>query len=184
MICAGSEKFVQELFDAVDSKSYLPNYVPPSLNPPNPQLSAALGAAPFNPPTGPSFNPPTGPAAGVNGRGFVNFGQSNALSGQAQTNNRKRTYDDHEADNSYDQQMLGNTSERAPMQPRHHNRTGGRGGNNGVYPPAFGQDSMNGLALQAGLNSQFPQGFPALDPNNPMSAIMAMQAILPLLGIQ
>jgi RNA-binding protein 26 len=176
----GSEKFVQDLFDTVSSKSYLPNHVPPSSNPPNTQL---IGTVPLDPPTGPSFNPPTGPAAGVNGR-FMNFGQTGGFPELGQINNRKRTFDDREADNGYDIQMVGMTGERAPKQPRYHNRGGARGGNNGMQSPAFAQASLNGMVPQVGLISpQLPVGIPALDPNNPMSALLAMQALLPLLGV-
>jgi hypothetical protein len=86
---AGSHKFVEEVFAAVKSKSFILS---------NSTTSDALPGAPFNPPTGPSFNPPTGPSAQVSARSVPDLAQSNASQPIQPIRNRKRSYHERDAD--------------------------------------------------------------------------------------
>jgi RNA recognition motif. (a.k.a. RRM, RBD, or RNP domain) len=178
---AGSEKFVQEAFTAVQTKSYLPNYVPPPNHTSNFQLSNALGAAPFFPSLPPVLNPPTGPTTVLNGHGLAGQNNINVVPELAQQRNRKRAYDEHDDPGLYDVQRGLNGGPRSFKQPRLNYRSGR--GRNDHPSPVFGQSDMNYQPQIPTLNPQLPSALPQFDPNNPLSALLAMQALFPLMGL-
>ncbi|PQE23227.1 hypothetical protein CJF31_00006960 [Rutstroemia sp. NJR-2017a BVV2] len=152
-----SSIFVQDVFDAIQYKSYLPGAAPPD-----------RPAQPFLPPTGPSapaFNHP-GMAAPLG----------------PQNGSRKRTYNDVRGDGDLQSYMGGGDQNgRAFKQPR---RGGGQGrGNFDNYGNGRGgfQGRPQHMQMQQppfmpGMPSP-PPGMPPFDPNNPMAAILAMQAV-------
>jgi RNA recognition motif-containing protein len=167
------------VFLAIRTKSYRPDYVPPVPRPSENRLYNSLKAAPFNPPTGPSFNPPAGPSANLNGK-------HNGIPGLGQIQSRKRTFDDRETDKIPHAQTFSGLDDRSAKQARYSNRSGGPGHTSRNYdPPAFnGYAQANGAPAPMAPTQQLPSTIPGFDPNNPMSAILAMQALLPLMGFQ
>ncbi|PQE33245.1 hypothetical protein CJF32_00003781 [Rutstroemia sp. NJR-2017a WRK4] len=150
-----SSIFVQDVFDAIQYKSYLPGAAPPH------------PAQPFLPPTGPS-------AAAFNHPGM-------AAPLGPQNGSRKRTYNDVRGDGDLHSYMGGGDQNgRAFKQPR---RGGGQGrGNFDNYGNGRGgfQGRPQHMQMQQpqympGMPSP-PPGMPPFDPNNPMAAILAMQA--------
>ncbi|KAL3418266.1 RNA recognition domain-containing protein [Phlyctema vagabunda] len=150
-----SSVFVQNVFDAIQYKSYLPGAPAPQHAPA--AATAMFGSQPPGAPTGPQ---------GSRKRSFNERGDGDA---------QERGF------------QQGATDPRAFKQPR---RGGvmGRGGYNdyGVGRGGYGgrPQSMNvqGGAQQGGYPNipampSPPPGMPPLDPNNPMAAIMAMQAM-------
>jgi RNA-binding protein 26 len=155
-----SSLFVQDVFDAIQYKTYLPGVVQP------PQPSQQ----PFAPPTGPSAGPGYG------------LGIPGAPSGP-QNGSRKRSYNDAVRDGGPqgDWDYSANPNGRQFKQPR-------RGG--GAFPGRGYANAGNGGPGSAGLQQGFqglpnpPPGMPALDPNNPMAAMLAMQAMgFPMTGM-
>ncbi|RDW92171.1 hypothetical protein BP5796_01565 [Coleophoma crateriformis] len=151
-----SSVFVQDVFDAIQFKSYLPGAPPP----PRRQPSGAM--------------PPT----------FGGSGMPGAPMGP-QNGSRKRTYNDRGDGDAQDRGLMAGGDPRAYKQPRRGRGGFGndfgstRGGHAGGRPSS----SMN---FQQGPGAPFqgmpqmpspPPGMPPLDPNNPMAAIMAMQAM-------
>jgi RNA-binding protein 26 len=156
-----SSIFVQDVFDAIHYKSYLPGAPPP------PQAVPA----PFAPPTGPSGLPYGG--VGVPG---APLGPQNG--------SRKRTFNDRGDGDAQDRvyQPGGDPFGRVYKQPRRGGVFGranyggynGRGGFQGH--PIVGD---HGIPPQGFMPSmpEPPPGMPPLDPNNPMAAVLAMQAM-------
>ena len=163
-----SSVFVQDVFDAILYKSYLPGAAPPP----------KAAAAPFAPPSGPS---------GPSGHPYSGAGVPGAPLGP-QNGARKRTFNDRGDGDSQDRgfQQGGDPYGRVYKQARRGGNMGGpmgrgnfgafnngRGGFQG--PSASGQ----GMPPQ-GFMPEMPEpppGMPPLDPNNPMAAMLAMQAM-------
>ncbi|TVY42912.1 putative RNA-binding protein [Lachnellula occidentalis] len=156
-----TEGFTQDLFDAVQWKSYLPGGGPPR----RPSL-------PFAPPLGPST-----PSYGNIGMGAPPLGPSG--------DSRKRSYNDRGDGDSQDRGFQGgDPNGRMYKQPRRGARGGfdgfnGRGGFPGGrgspmniqgLPPPQGFPNMPGMPSP-------PPGMPPFDSNNPMATMLAMQAM-------
>ncbi|TVY15741.1 putative RNA-binding protein [Lachnellula arida] len=156
-----TEGFTQDLFDAVQWKSYLPGGGPPR----RPSL-------PFAPPPGPSA-----PSYGNIGMGAPPLGPSG--------DSRKRSYNDRGDGDSQDRGFQGgDPNGRMYKQPRRGARGGfdgfnGRGGFQGGRGSPMniqGMPSPQGFLNMPGMPSP-PVGMPPFDPNNPMAAMLAMQAM-------
>ncbi|KAF9638472.1 hypothetical protein BFW01_g9369 [Lasiodiplodia theobromae] len=155
--------FVDDVFNTIRTKSYLPEDASSA-----PQETQAE-SQPFNPPSGPANGNRRPSAQFQNG-----FHNSNA------DQSRKRTWGDRAGSEQRDgpdsHYSRGTGGERAIKQMRRGNYQGGggRGGRHGDMSiagmPGAGQAAMPQMP-------NLPQGFPQVDPNNPMSAIMAMQAL-------
>jgi RNA-binding protein 26 len=158
-----TEGFTQDLFDAVQWKSYLPGGGPPR----RPSL-------PFAPPLGPSV-----PSYGNLGMGAPPIGPShNGL--------RKRSYNDRGDGDSQDRGFQGgDPNGRVFKQPRrggarggfdNFNGRGGFSGGRGSPMNVQGMPPPQGFPNMPGMPSP-PPGMPPFDPNNPMAAMLAMQAM-------
>ncbi len=161
--------FVRDVFDAIQYKTYLP------------------GAAPFRRGSIP-FAPPSGPSA-VSAHSYGNLGMG-APTGP-QNGSRKRSYNDRGDGDAQDRgYSLGDPNNRAFKQPRRGGQVMGRGGFDGFNPTGsrggFSGGRPSPMNLQASPPQAFapmpgmpspPPGMPPLDPNNPMAAILAMQAM-------
>ncbi|KAF2101699.1 hypothetical protein NA57DRAFT_73138 [Rhizodiscina lignyota] len=161
-----TQKFVDDIFAAIQSKSFLASETSP------PKTLT---------PTAPSFNPPTGPAA--------RFGHSlgpNGLESQSQL--RKRSWNNREESLPTDgRDAHYNRDDRNIKQMRRGGRTqDGFGGSGGQRGPSRGQQSpIGGMPGQGQVSMPqtggFPQiqaqqpAFPPFDPNE-MAALMAMTA--------
>ncbi|KAH7383662.1 hypothetical protein BKA64DRAFT_682858 [Cadophora sp. MPI-SDFR-AT-0126] len=159
--------FVQDVFDAIQYKSYLP------------------GAPPVRRPSLP-FAPPSGPSA----HSYGNLGMS--VPTGPQNGSRKRSYNDRGDGDAQDRgNMMGDPNARAFKQPRRggtaigrggfdpFHRGGGRGGGfSGGHPPPMNPQGQppQGFPTAPGMPSP-PPGMPPMDPNNPMAVILAMQAM-------
>ena len=157
-----STVFVQDVFDAIQYKSYLPGA------PPAPQRRSSVpgGASSFAPPTGPSM-----PGLGMLQQG--RHGGQNGIDG-----GRKRRYD-----GTGDSQMggmgMGDVNGRTYKQPRRGGMPGrggydgfnGRGGGYSGRPTPMGAPGFPPPIDQ----SMLPPGLPPLDPNDPQSLLNAMQ---------
>ena len=165
-----SAVFVQDVFDAIAYKTYAGGVIPPRRS-----------SAPLAPPTAPSapFYPP--------------MGMPGAPSGP-QYGSRKRSYNDRGDGDAQDRGYVagGDPNGRSYKQPRRGGNLGrgtfdnfgnGRGGFQGLSPPLHYQ----GLPLTSGVPSPppgIPTGMPSFDPNDPMAAILQMQAMgFPLPGM-
>lgn len=172
--------FVDDVFNAIRTKSYLPGY----------------SAPPAQPPTGPAFNPPTGPANASNGH--TQSYQNGSYNGTGDPS-RKRTYNDRAGSEPQDGRdpHYGRNSggERAMKQMRR-----GGGNNRGMTPagrggwqgsphnrppqpvpmaaglPGLGSPSMPQMPAMPPMPTP-PPGMPQIDPNNPLSALLAMSAL-------
>lgn len=156
---------MRDVFDAIQYKSYLP------------------GAAPLRRPSLPTFAPPTGPSAPQYG----NLGLLGAPLGP-QNGSRKRLYNDRWDGDAQFQSGSGDLNGRTSKQPRWGNIGRGRfddssnvrGGHSGRSPPmgmnVYGEIMPGAFPNMASLPSP-PPGMPPFDPNNPMAAILAMQAM-------
>jgi RNA-binding protein 26 len=151
-----SAVFVQDVFDAIHHKLYLPGAIPP------PQALTI------------PFAPPSGPSALTYG-----VGVAGAPLGP-QSGSRKRSYNDRGDGDAQDRgyQPGGDPHGRVYKQAR-------RGGNIGG---PMGRGNFGGFNNRGGFQGRPDQGFlpgmpepppgmPPLDPNNPMAAILAMQAM-------
>ncbi|CZT43787.1 uncharacterized protein RSE6_03874 [Rhynchosporium secalis] len=167
--------FVRDVFDAIQYKAYLPG-APPIRRP----------SLPFAPPSGPSA--PSAPAYGMIGMGAPT-GPQNGL--------RKRSYNDRGDGDAQDRgQISGDPNDRAFKQPRRGGavrggfdpsyqgggRGGGGGGGGGGFaggrPPPMNTQGVpsRGFSTMPGMPSP-PLGMPPIDPNNPLAAFLAMQAM-------
>ena len=159
-----SSVFVQDVFDAIHYKTYLPGAAPPPRR-------ASL-----------PFAPPTGPSAPMYG----NIGLIGAPLGP-QNGSRKRSYNDRGDGDAQDRgyQAGGDINTRLYKQPRRGGNFGGPAGRGNFN---HGRGGFQGQSSPMNLQSLLPQGFmpgmpspppgmPPLDPNNPMAAILAMQAM-------
>lgn len=161
--------FVDDVFNTIRTKSYLPHDAAPAPSQSQPESQ--------------QFNPPSGPANG-NRRPSAQF--QNGIHNGGVDQSRKRTWGDRAGSEQQDGQdshyTRGAGGERAIKQMRRggHQGGGGRGGRHGDMSiaglPGLGQASMSPMQNMPQLPN-LPQGFPQVDPNNPMSAIMAMQAL-------
>lgn len=176
--------FVRDVFEAIHYKSYIPGYVPPR-----------RPSAPFAPPTGPSISVPAYGSLGVGIGPPVGAPSGPGL----QNGSRKRSYNDRgEGDAQF---QGGDMNGRSFKQPRRGGPGMGRGGfesfNPGVgrggRPPPMALQNMPQYPNMPGPGRSGPQGFdpnmamagmpspppglPPLDPNNPLAAILAMQAM-------
>ena len=169
--------FVRDVFDAIHYKSYLP------------------GAPPRIPPATFALAPPTGPSA----HSYGNLGMGVPLG--PQNGSRKRSYNDRGDGDAQDRgfQPGADSNGRLYKQPRRGGPAIGRGNfegfnpNNGRGGGGFsgGRPSpmnLQGMPLQgfsgmAGMPSP-PPGMPPFDLNNPVAAMLAMQALgIPVPGI-
>ncbi|OCK82362.1 hypothetical protein K432DRAFT_472427 [Lepidopterella palustris CBS 459.81] len=176
-----TQTFVDELFNAIQTKSFLPGYAPPVSS----TLSAAAPA--FNPPTGP-FNPPTGPAAGTNRQ--VNLpGLSNGTYNGKGDLSRKRTYNERDTSESRDGRDSHYNRNASGDRSIKQIRRGGRNGRGGLP----GQDiHIGGLPGFGGMSMSMPMpamptmptmsamptpppGFPPFD--NTLAGLLAMSAM-------
>ena len=159
-----SSIFVQDVFDAIQYKSYLPGA-------PAPPRRKSL----------PAFAPPAGPSA----PSYGNLGIPGAPSGP-QNSSRKRSYNERgDGDAQGRGAPYGDQNGRVFKQPRR----GGTGGNvgRGHVDNFNGRGGFQGRPSSTGMPPQGfpnmpsmpspPPGMPPLDPNNPMAAILAMQAM-------
>jgi RNA-binding protein 26 len=158
-----SSIFVQDVFDAIHYKSYLPGA-------PQPPRRGSL----------PPLAPPTGPSA----PSYGNLGMPGAPMGP-QNGSRKRSYNDRGDGDVQDRGLYGDPNGRAFKQPRRGGIAGntgrgnfdssnGRGGFQGRPSPI--SMSPQGFPNIPGMPSP-PPGMPPIDPNNPMATILAMQAM-------
>ncbi|KAL2061814.1 hypothetical protein VTL71DRAFT_7192 [Oculimacula yallundae] len=160
--------FVQDVFDAIQYKSYLPG-APPIRRP----------SLPLAPPSGPS--PTFAPSYASTAMGVPTGPQNGS---------RKRSYNDRgDGDMQNRGQTMGDPNGRAFKQPRRGGAVrggfdpfyqgGGRGGGfAGGRPPPMNLQGMppQGFSTMPSMPSP-PPGMPPMDPNNPMAAILAMQAM-------
>ncbi len=171
--------FVDDVFRVIQTKSYAPGA--------STSQNVAGSAAPLNAPTGPaslSYDP-AAPALAGNGIGPGRLGQR-----------RKRSFNDQDGGDEQNLRFGPHAgSERAFKQPRRGVMRGGRfdgppnrggrpGGNTRPNGPPYGQDvspgNVPGPSQPPGMafpsippsNSPFP-----FDPNDPMAAMLAMQAM-------
>ncbi|KAI9797044.1 MAG: hypothetical protein M1835_002294 [Candelina submexicana] len=159
--------FVEDIFTVIHTKSYLPGH---AIAQPPPDLS-------------PTFLVPSGPSSAPYGRAF------NGAHRGRNDQSRKRSYNDrdgHDFQNGQDPHYGRNAGEdRAIKQIRRGGYRGGKLENGGGRPglPGLqngGNTGLPGLQQSAAPFPSMPPplpGFPHLDPNDPMSAIMAMQAM-------
>jgi RNA-binding protein 26 len=164
-----STVFVRDVFEAIHFKSYVPGYIPPR-----------RASATFAPPTGPSSSIPAyGNLGGMGPPVGAPMGPQNGA--------RKRSYNERGDGDAHFQG--GDINGRSFKQPRR----GGRGGfdnfntgaGRGGRQPQMNQPNMPQYPNMSGLDPNMamggmpspPPGMPALDPNNPLSAILAMQAL-------
>lgn len=158
--------FVRDVFDAIRFKSYLPGFVPPR----RPSI-------PFAPPSGPSA-----PSYG-------NLGMGAPLG--PQNGSRKRSYHERGDGDPQDRgfQTAGDPHGRLYKQSRRgglgmsrgfetFNSNTGRGGYVASRPPPMNPQAMpsQGFPGMPGMPSP-PPGMPPFDGNNPMAALLAMQAM-------
>ncbi|PBP28829.1 RNA recognition domain-containing protein [Diplocarpon rosae] len=159
--------FVQDVFDAIQYKSYLPGAPP-----------IRKRSVPFAPPSGPS-------ALSAHSYGNLGMGVPNG----PQNGSRKRSFNERGGGDLQDRgYMPGDSNGRAFKQVRRggqvrggfegFNPNGGRGGFAGGRPPPMNLQGMpsNGFSSMPGMPSP-PPGMPPMDPNNPMAAILAMHAM-------
>ncbi|KAK0102972.1 hypothetical protein ONS96_005589 [Cadophora gregata f. sp. sojae] len=162
--------FVRDVFDAIQYKSYLPG-APPIRRP----------SLPFAPPSGPSA--PSTSSYGNLGMGIPTGPQNGS---------RKRSYNDRGDGDVQDRgNMTGDPNGRAFKQPRRGGAAVGRGGFDPFYqgggrgggfsggrpsPMNLQGTPQQGFPAVPGMPSP-PPGMPPMDPNNPMAAILAMQAM-------
>lgn len=157
-----SAVFVQDVFDAITYKTYAGGVIP-----------ARRSSGQFAPPTGPSA--PLYPLLGVSG----------APTGP-QNGSRKRSYNDRGDGDSQDRGYIGGTDPngRSYKQPRRGGNVGrgnydsfgnSRGGFQG-RPQSMNVPGLPPFQNEPGMPSP-PPGMPPIDPNNPVAAIMAMQAM-------
>jgi RNA-binding protein 26 len=134
-VCTSEPKaFLDDVFETIAYKSYLPNAPPP----PSKTQSSVGGA--------------------------TTAAQSAAPNGPAQGGSRKRGFDDL-GDSAYpDGRSMAHEGGRAMKQPRRQSRRERRAGRQETFPPL-------------GPPGSLPPGMPAFDPNNPMEAMMQMQAM-------
>ncbi|CAL3965216.1 unnamed protein product [Diplocarpon coronariae] len=159
--------FVQDVFDAIQYKSYLPGAPP-----------VRRQSVPFAPPSGPS-------ALSAHSYGNLGMGVPNG----PQNGSRKRSFNERgDGDVPGRGYMPGDSNGRAFKQVRRggqvrggfegFNPNGGRGGYTGDRPPPITLQGMpqNGFPSMPSMPSP-PPGMPPMDPNNPMAAILAMHAM-------
>ncbi|RFU28552.1 hypothetical protein B7463_g7770, partial [Scytalidium lignicola] len=156
-----SSIFVQDVFNAIHYKSYLPGAPPPS-------------QIPFS-----SLNPQSGPSVqSVLPHAHGNLGVVGAPIGP-QSSSRKRSYNDH-AEMSAGIGQLDSGNGRQYKQPRRGGHLGGRG----ARYDAYNNVSRDSRQIQQGFQPGFPNlaapGMPAFDPSNPMAAVIAMQQAMGL----
>ncbi|EKD19717.1 uncharacterized protein L3040_001935 [Drepanopeziza brunnea f. sp. 'multigermtubi'] len=160
--------FVRDIFEAIQYKLYLPGAPP-----------LRRSSIPFAPPNGPSA-----PSA----HGYGNLGM--VASFGPQNGSRKRPHNDRgDGGDAQDRGfIMGDPNGRTFKQPRRggpamgrggfdggFNQNGGRGGYAGGRPPPMNLQGMPPQGFPAMPSP--PLGMPPLDPNNPMAAILAMQAM-------
>jgi RNA-binding protein 26 len=170
---------VSDVFDAIKYKSYLPGAPPP------PRRSSI--------PTNPAPGLPAAPSAPYYGGGIDISGAPRG----PQNGSRKRTYNDRgdsDTQDGGDYQFGGDTNGRAFKQLRRGGSMG-RGGRydsqgNGrgarqIQPPHMNHPPMAPQAFPSLPQMPSPPpGMPPFDPNNPMAALLAMQAMgMPLPGM-
>ncbi|KAI9746225.1 MAG: hypothetical protein M1818_000906 [Claussenomyces sp. TS43310] len=158
-----SSIFVRDVFDAINYRSYIPGARPPPV------------------PSAPAF--PAQPAAGPLLYGNVNIP---GVPTGPQSASRKRLYGDRgdgEVQGGRDFQYSGaDTNGRSFKQPRRGGNMG-RGGRfenygNGRGTPHGQSPSMHNTAIPGFPPMPSPPlGMPQFDPNNPMAAMLAMQAM-------
>lgn len=171
--------FVHDVFESIHSKSYMPGYVPP------PRIPAASYA-------------PTGPSAPAYGN--LGMGVPQGAPGGPQNGSRKRSYYER-GDGEAQDQGFGGGDPRSYKQPRRGGPTMGRGGQE-AFMPNSGRGGYNGRPSPMNLGEipRFPNipgtnvpgidptmamsgmpgspgALPLFDPNNPMAALLAMQAL-------
>ncbi|KAH8653935.1 hypothetical protein BGZ60DRAFT_158270 [Tricladium varicosporioides] len=165
-----SVRFINDLFEAILYRSYIPGAAPPQRRP----------SASFAPPSGPSMH-----TYGNLGMGLPVASGAPTGPAQQQNGSRKRSYNDR-GEGDVQMQGVGEFGGRAYKQPRRGGSYGDRGGfnNRGGYavgrglPPPMNQGppSQGGFLPHGGMPSP-PPGMPNFDPNNPMAAMLAMQAM-------
>ena len=164
-----SHVFVQDVFDAILYRSYVPGA-------PHPPERNSI----------PSSAPPTGPSA----PSYGNLGMPGAPVGP-QNASRKRSYNDRGDADAHDRSgPYGDANGRAYKHPRrggnmsrghHEGFNNGRGGFQGG--PSSTGIPQQGFPNMLSMPSP-PPGMPAFDQNNPMAAFLAMQAMgMPLPGM-
>jgi len=172
----GAPVFVQDVFDAITYKSYLPGA-------PQPPVQKASG----------TFAPPTGPSAAMYNGLSPMPGMPGAPVGP-QNGSRKRSYNDRGDGDAQDRgfQNGGDPNGRSFKQPRRGSMVGGHMGR--------GEFNMNGrggfqgrggsMNIPGPSPSQFmpqipipPPGMPPLDPNDPIASILAMQQLQQAMGL-
>jgi RNA-binding protein 26 len=152
-----SEKFVHDIFETIQHKTYLPGAT----------LPTSQQSQSFAPPSGPSYGN-LGAMAGQN------FGSMNG--------SRKRSYNDRGDGDAQDRGFQGgDMNGRQFKQPRrggpggmgrggYDNRQNGRGG-------FGGPQSHNGPQQGFQQMPPLPNGMPPLDPNNPLQGLLALQSM-------
>ncbi len=164
--------FVSDVFDAIKYKSYLPGAPPP---PPRSSI-----------PANPLAVLPAAPSAPYYGAGTDISGAPRG----PQNGSRKRSYNDrgdNDAQDGGDYQFGGDTNGRSFKQPRRGGSMG-RGGRFDSYGNGTGgrPNQPTHMNLPPMPPQAFPNlppmptpplGMPPLDPNNPMAALLAMQAM-------
>jgi len=173
----GAPVFVQDVFDAIAYKSYLPGA---------PQPPVRRSSGPFAPPTGPS-------APIYNGLSSLP-GVPGAPLGP-QNGSRKRSYNDRGDGDAQDRgfQPGGDPNGRSFKQPRRGNMMGGHMGR-GDFNNMNGRGGFQGrggpMNLQGPNPPRFmptmpitPQGMPPLDPSDPIASILAMQQLQQAMGL-
>ena len=156
--------FVDEIFKAIHTKSYSPrNFISQSASS-----------------TSPIFTAPSGPAGA-----YGSLGAGRGLHGGFQES-RKRSYNDRQEEGP----GVDSHYSRGERQMKHMRR-GGRGGRADAFAPGNGRGGFQESMYSQIGSSPAPLSFqnmpmpPAFDPNDPLAAIMAMQAmgIPPLPGM-
>ncbi|KAG9247004.1 hypothetical protein BJ878DRAFT_232407 [Calycina marina] len=175
----GAAEFVQDVFDAIQYKSYRTPAAPPP---------ARRSSGPHAPPTGPSA-PMYNGLPGIPAFPSVPMGPHNG--------SRKRSCNDRGEGDGQDRGLApgGDPNGRMFKQPRRGNMMGGtmgRGDFNhmngrGGYHGRVGLTNMHGPQPPNFINMpsvpDAPPGMPSLDPNNPVAALLAMQQLQKAMGL-
>lgn len=148
--------FVDEIFQAIHTKSYSPkNFIPPSASS-----------------TSPTFTAPSGPAGA-----YSSLGAGRGLHGGFQES-RKRSYNDRQEEGpGFDSHYSRGERQMKQM------RRGGRGGRADAFAPRNGRGGFQDSMYHHAGSPPAPLSFPSMpmpppfDPNDPLAAIIAMQAM-------
>lgn len=148
-----SSVFVNDVFNAIQHKSYLPG-APPPPNIGAPPIAKPHQALPYDDVPMATEATPLGPA---------------------QNGSRKRSYNERGDVDMQGAGEFGGHGGRSFKQPRR--GRGGRGQDNNNFRRGPAQGGFPGGGYQPGQLPALPPGAPVFDPSNPMDALMKLQSM-------